>query len=178
MSNTTSHTVVRIVALACALVAGFAGIRAFASEPDAPGTATQVAALSSPGRTVSFDNGVNISISDIDESMACVEAAFPDGSILGSCYPLSSLRTGFAMVTGNVDHDGPSVTVGVVPDDVSAVIINGSFVEVRGNFWIYSGTSPGSNGPVELYRSDGTLWGALPTDGSATLDPAPTLPSP
>lgn len=178
MSTTTSRTVVGVVALASAFVAGFAGINTFASGPDAPRNDAQIAALSSPGTEVRFDNGVTVSISDIDESNACVEATFPDGSVLGSCYPLDSLRSGSAMVTGNVNHDGPLVTVGLVPDVVSRVRINGVATDVHGNFWIYSGTAPGSIGPVEFYSADGTLWGTVPDEALPTLDPLPTLHSP
>lgn len=181
-TSSRRRTTVAAFALVGAFAAGFAGMNVLASSDDAPPAGetsfgAEISAATTPGVPTQFDGGVAVTVADVtDDDGICVEAAFPDGSVLGSCYPLAGIESGFAMVTGNVEHDGPLVTVGIVPDGVQAVHINGMQTSVKGNFWMHVGEAPGSDGPVEIVGSSGTVEAALPAEYFGTNQPLSTLP--
>jgi hypothetical protein len=87
-----------------------------------------------------------------DKPEICFEIAIGDGTSTG-CADDSLIRTGLAY-SATQDHDGPIHVVGIVPDEIDAVLIDGKTIKVSNNVWHYAAPS-GTNLSFVVRSVDG-----------------------
>ena len=174
------RTVVAAAAVAGAMAVGYvasAGFVGGSTDEGASGTVSEIAderggitpAIDDPpevfGDTVSAatetagsaevheDQGAVVQVHRGVDSDVCLSIVTTDGEI-SSCSSPANVRTGLAMIEIG-GHDGAELVVGIVPDEVSEVLVNGEPVAVKNNSWIYKPKSSDSALSIEVRSEDG-----------------------
>ena len=125
------------------------------SGNEAPIFSSSVSAAQSAkaGSIALADGVVKVSLSRTpDKPEICFEIAIGDGTSTG-CADDSLIRTGLAY-SATQDHDGPIHVVGIVPDEIDAVLIDGKTIKVSNNVWHYAAPS-GTNLSFVVRSVDG-----------------------
>lgn len=103
-----------------------------------------------------FDDGqVEVTLTQGDDPQpVCISARFlPPGGLSEGCIGLEEIRTGLSFQISQA-HGGPIQVVGIVPDDVAEVLIDGNPVPLVNNVWHYAG-APGSKVNLTVRSADG-----------------------
>ena len=98
----------------------------------------------------SFDGTVTVTVTSIDETGVCFTVTQQHQQSTG-CADADTIATGLAWGMYG-EPDGGSLLVGVVPDAVDTVEVNGQPVNITGNVWSTRVASP----PIELRIGDST----------------------
>ena len=104
--------------------------------------------------TVTLDTASDGAVVDatVDQPGVCFEIEIP-GAIVKGCVGHDLLATGLAYGAFQ-DGDGPIEIVGIVPDEVTAVEVDGQIITPRNNVWHYTATS-GAPITITVRSADG-----------------------
>lgn len=135
------------------------GSTASSSDADPPGSTPFAYQVSS------FDGTDAVTVTSIDETGVCFTVTQEHQRSTG-CADADTIATGLAWGMYG-EPDGGSLLVGVVPDAVDTVEVNGQPIEIAGNVWSTRVVGP----PIELRIGDSTRAKFVPT----TIDEQPPV---